>query len=264
MVYLRIWFQSARSTTLADFRLKQEVTTSYEVGVKSQIGSAMTFNVSAFHMTMEDFQVSQYITDAAGLPVLRATNAATAISRGVEVTASANLGQWIEGLSFDLSGAYTDAYFDDYPGASCTAAAAAAGCVNGRPLPGTTQLFNGAGLDLHNVSKWTGTLSFDYARAITDTMELKLSGSANIFTPYWFDANVYDERTGRQPGETVLNLRVGLADMDDRWEIAFVGENLTDVWRGGQAFMFPGYPGTVRVYGIYGGRNLMLQASFKY
>ena len=256
-------FQSSRSTTPSDFRLKQEVTTSYEVGIKSEIGGFMTLNAAAYHMTMDDFQVSQYVTDTNGLPVLRATNAATAISQGLELSASANLDDWMEGLRVTFSGAYNDAYFDDYPGASCTAAAAAAGCVNGQPFV-NGELFNGQGLQLNNVSEWSGTLSFDYAGAISDTLELQASGSVNMFSAYWFDNNQYAELTGRQPGETLVNLRLGLADIDGKWGVALVGENLTDVWRGGQAFLFPGYPGSVRVFGIYGGRNVMLQASVRF
>ncbi|BCW90512.1 Vitamin B12 transporter BtuB [Alphaproteobacteria bacterium SO-S41] len=256
-------FQSARSTTPTDFRLKQEITTSYEIGIKSELGGFMTLNASAYYMTMDDFQVSQYITDQNGLPVLRATNAATAISQGVEVSATANLDEWVEGLRLSFSGAYNDAYFDDYPGASCTAAAAAAGCVNGQPFQ-NGQLFNGKGLQLNNVSEWSGTLGFDYAGAISDTLELQASGSLNMFSGYWFDNNQYDERTGRQPGETMVNLRLGIGDLDGKWSLAIVGENLTDVWKGGQAYLFPGFPGSVRVYGIYGGRNVMLQAGLKF
>ncbi len=254
-------FQSARSTTPSDFRLKQEVTTSYEVGIKSTIDGWLTLNASAYHMTMDDFQVSQYITFQ-NTVVLRATNAATAISRGVEVSAAADLDAWIEGLRLSFSGAYNDAYYDDYPGAQCTTAATALGCNTG-VLPGG-DLFNARGLPLNNVSKWTGTLAFDYENAVSDSLVLQLSGSLNMFSSYWFDYSLYDPNTGRQPGDTVVNLRIGLTDVDGRWGVALVGENLTDVWRGGQSYVFPGYPESVRVYGIYGGRNLFLQGTLRF
>lgn len=79
-----------------------------------------------------------------------------------------------------------------------------------------------------------------------------------------FDSSAYNAINGLQPGEAMVNLRVALADINDKWSVAFVAENLTDVWRGGQTYAYPGYPGTVRVYGIYGGRNLMLQGAVKF
>ncbi|MBN9568768.1 MAG: TonB-dependent receptor [Alphaproteobacteria bacterium] len=255
--------QSTRTTTLADFRLKQEVTTSYEVGVKSVLDDFLILNATAFHMTMDNYQVGQYVTDLNGLPALRATNAATVISRGFELSATASLERWIEGLTLSLTGSYTDAYFDDYPGASCTVAAVAAGCVSGQPFIGG-ELFNGAGLPLQLISKWTGTLSADYTRPISDALKIQFAISSDMFSKYYFDSSSYSDTNGLQPSEMMLNLRLALSDRDDRWSLAFIGDNLTNVWRGGQAYTYPGYPGTVRVYGIYGGRNLMLQGSVKF
>ena len=62
----------------------------------------------------------------------------------------------------------------------------------------------------------------------------------------------------------MVNLRLGIGDLDGKWSVAVVGENLTDVWKGGQAYLFPGFPGSVRVFGIYGGRNIMLQAGLRF
>ena len=169
----------------------------------------------------------------------------------------------VEGLRIYGNGAYIDAYFQDYPGATCTVAATAAGCVSGRPFL-NGQPFNGAGLPLQLLSKWTGTIGFDYNAPISDTLELQMSGSADMFSEYYFDSSSYSADFGLQPGEAILNFRLGIAEMDGGWSLAFVGENLTDVWRGGQAFTYPGFPGTARVYGIYGGRNLMIQGSLKF
>ena len=256
-------FQSGRTTTASDFRLKQEVTTSYEVGLKSKLGGFMTLNASAFYMEMEDFQVGQYITDSNGLPALRSTNAATAISQGVEFSATANLDEWISGLTLSANGAYTDAFYDDYPGATCTVPAIAQGCVNGRPFNGQPS-FNGAGLPMQLVSKWTGTVGFDYFRELSDSIGLEFSGSVDMYTSYYFDTSAYSDATGLQKGGAIYNLRLGITDLDGKWGVALIGENLGEVWRGGQSYTYPGFPGTVRTYGIYGGRNLMLQASLKF
>ena len=255
--------QSTRTTTRFDFRLQQEVTTSYEIGVKSLIADFLTLNAAAFYMEMDDYQVGQYVVLPDGSSSLRATNAATAISQGFELSASANLGDWIQGLRLSGNVAYTDAFFDDYPGATCTAPAILRGCVNGRPFEGEPT-FNGRGLPLQLVSKWAGSVGFDYARALTDTIGLELSGSVDFYSPYYFDTSAYADATGLQKAGQIYNLRLGIADLDGKWSVAVIGENLGEVWRGGQSYAYPGFPGTVRIYGIYGGRNLMLQASVKF
>lgn len=255
--------QSQRTTTRFDFRLLQEVTTSYEIGVKSVIADFLTLNAAAYYMVMDDYQVGQHVVMPDGTSTLRGTNAATAISKGFELSGSANLDKWIPGLRLSGNVAYTDAFFDDYPGATCTAPAALRGCVSGRPFEGEPT-FNGRGLPLQLVSKWAGSAGFDYARNLTGTIGLEISGSVDFYSPYYFDTSAYADATGLQPAGQIYNLRVGVADLDGKWSVALIGENLGEVWRGGQSYTYPGFPGTVRTYGIYGGRNLMLQASVKF
>jgi iron complex outermembrane receptor protein len=259
---------TSRAITMADWRLKQEVSTSYEIGAKTQLWDWLLVDIAAYYMEMKNAQVQQFVQLAGeAFPSNRAANAAKVRSQGVELIVKANLDAWVEGLSYELSGAYTDAIYDDYPGAPCnyTNLPPRGNCISTAGTLGAGgPLYNAAGLPLLYNSVWKGTTSLNYKHPIFDGLKIDAYVGLDMRSKYYFDQGGYDPNIGLQAGIAALDVRLALSDIDDKWSIAFIGTNINDTWRGTHRFTFPGAPGTVNVYGITGGRKLAIQGSLKF
>ena len=251
-----------RGAALADFAVRPEVSNNFEVGVKSQLWGWLTVNATGFYLNFKNLQTGQYV----GLPpVLKNTNAGEAESKGVELVMNAALDQWIEGLTFGLTGSYIDARYIDYAGATCTAAselAANGRCINGFYTmgPQTGQPFNAAGLPLRYLPAWQGTASFNYTRSILDELKLEVNLSADMQSSYIMDTGAYDPLYGRQNGNTKLHFRLAVGDQNDAWSVAVIGRNVNDV--------LTTSPGAIpivsrRIYGIDEGRSISIQGTIK-
>lgn len=206
-------FQSTnRTVTEEQFALRPEKSEAFEVGVKSQFGDWLTVNLAAYQLTFRDLQSSQYVGTP---PTLTVVNVGKARSRGVEYTVTV---QPAKGLSFSAVGAYTDAKFLDYPGAPCTFAQLAAGCVNGA--------INAAGRRLSGTPKWSGSISADFRGAMNDDLDFFLSSSLDYRSRRNIDANVQNPFFGYAESFAKLNGRVGIGSPDDRWSVALVARNI--------------------------------------
>lgn len=240
-------FALSASSDEAEF--DQEKVKSMEIGAKmSLLDGAAELNFAVFDMDYDDLQASIF-TGATGFKV---ENAATASIRGFEMD-----GRWQVAESLMLRGSvgYVDFEFDEYDVAGCTNAqkndltavsTAAGGLPWGtfiKPAPGTT-----AGL--------ATAIDLD-GDGNTDSCEQNLAGGTNAFTPEWtgslsleheitigdnlylrtvLDANYLDDHHTAQDNDELVyqdayvltNLTVTLGSQDDRWDVSFVGRNITD------------------------------------
>ncbi|MDG2533889.1 TonB-dependent receptor [Sphingomonas sp. HITSZ_GF] len=217
--------------TAAGFQFKPERSTNYEAGMKATLADGRaTLNVSVFKTKFEDLQQSAYDPDRR---TFFTRNAASASSTGVEAEAQVLVAK---GLQLNASLAYLDAKFDDYPGAPCLSLETLAQCNSADPV--SIAAHNIKGTPLQFAPKWSGNVGFRYDQDLTD--DLKLLFSANtLFRSDYFIADGYNPIWGLQKGWAKIDGRIQIGGVDDKWNVALVGRNLTNKKTAGAAIRFP-------------------------
>lgn len=243
-------FQGAnRSVTAATFALKPENSRNYEVGAKVRAFDWLTFDASVYRLEFKDLQTGQYVSG-----VLLTKNAGAARSQGVEIVSAADFGK----LRLDVSGAYNDAKFTDYPGAACTQAQISAGCVNGvTPV-------NAAGRRFAFVPKWSGRVQGTYVQPIGDKLKATFTAAAYFSSSYFVDSGTFNPFIGVQDSYEKIDLRAELSDIDDRWSIAIIGKNVGDEITSSGVYPWPFATPPLNVYTIDEPSSWALQASVKF
>ena len=215
--------------------LEPEQVEAFEVGARWELmDGALRINATAFHADYSDYQVS--IFDAPENRFIT-RNAAEAQTQGLELDT-----QWAASSNLTLSAyvSFLNAEFADYKGAQCylnPRQTAAEGCVqlldaSGNPTGTTGQDMSGQPLQF--APDFSGTLTADYSQPINDMLEL-----FGTFTMFFTED--YTLSTNRDPdlvqsGYETIDLRLGVGNIDNKWQVAFVGKNLTDEkileWKG--------------------------------
>lgn len=148
----------------ADLRVRPEISKGGEVGVKGRIlDRKVTFSLSAFHTRFSDLQVQSFVQ---ALRTFVLSNAATATTKGVDFSFQARASS---DLTFSGSAVYSDAKFNDFPGAQCYPTQTTGGCradLNSAS-PGFVGVFNAAGYQVPLSSKFTSTLGVEYEPQLT-------------------------------------------------------------------------------------------------
>lgn len=199
--------------TRAGARFKPEEAESFEIGFKGVTeDNRFDYAVSAFYTTFTDLQASSF--QVASFVV---TNVGKARTKGVE--AEVNYAP-VDGLRIGASAAYLKARYLDYPGQPCTVAQKIA---NGGEA-GCSQDLSGAPTQFS--SKWTGTVTVDYERPITDDL-IVTSGFA-LFARSHYNASTNNEPLQEQNGYAQLDAHFGVKAEDGRWNAALFARNLTD------------------------------------
>ena len=197
-----------------ELQFEPEYSTTIEAGVKGDyFGGAARLNVGAFRTEFENLQVSTYNgTDFV------VGNAAAAISQGVEVEGMALLP-----FGFLVSGnfAWTDAYFESFPGAACQTDARTenpqgqpdACSLSGKSLAGTPELqaFLSA-----NYLNQLGNMPFDLV------LGLDYSWQDDVMLATDHDPDDMQEAYDLWHG------RIGLRDDDGFWEFTIFFRNIAD------------------------------------
>ncbi len=231
------------------FEYEEEEATGYEIGIKSRIGSRAEVNAAYFYTEYKDLQVSIYD----GILGFNVGNAAEAVSQGIEVD-----GRFLvsENLTLSASLAWLDFEFKEFPNGQC---------VQGQ-VPDSGTHCNYRGKSNQYVAEWSGNLSADYRRALTDGLEFR----STIDLIYSADYNPSQNLDARveQSSYTKVNARIALAGIQTAWEVALVGKNLTDekiVTYANDAPLAYNFFGTVAHYGILEApRTVALQASYRF
>jgi iron complex outermembrane receptor protein len=200
------------SSITGSFEFDREEAETIELGSKMSLADgAAELNVALYHTEFTDLQVSQ----SQGLS-FNVTNAGAITVKGIEVD-----GRWAvtESLMLTASGAYLDFNFDDFPNSRCAFGQA----PNSPDFPG---LCDQSGKRKEYTPEYQFNISANWEAAITDGLVLKLAADANYMDDYLYAATL-DEET-RQDATTVVNARIALAEVDNVWEVALIGRNLTD------------------------------------
>jgi len=197
------------------FEFDDEEALSYEVGVKmGLLDGAATLNGNIFYTEYEDRQVSAFKGTS-----FVVGNAAESTTQGVEID-----GQWAatEKLTLGLSVAYLDSTFDDFADAGCTADQEVAARTGG--LGDCTQDLSGKTTEF--APEWTASFNASYYQPIGDDLELVVQVDGNYSDEYFYAQDL--DSSESQDSYVKWNARLALASMNDTWEVALIGKNLTD------------------------------------
>ncbi|MDK2761675.1 MAG: TonB-dependent receptor [Sphingopyxis sp.] len=199
------------STTVAKpgaFLFEDESADNFEAGLKYK-GRSVAFNLSVYRTDYKDLQVN--IFD--GTLNFNVRNAAEARTQGIEADFRAALAQ---GLTISGAVAYLDFKFSNFTDGQCYYLQA----------PAANGFCDYSGKRNALSPKWSGNLNLDYTAPIATSMKLAFNVNADFSSSYVASANL-DPRT-YQDSYVKLGARLALAQIDDRWEVALIGRNLTN------------------------------------
>lgn len=195
----------------------KEEATSYEIGMKSSFGGVAELNLAVFYTEYDDLQTSVF-DGGVGFNV---ANAAGAEISGVEID-----GRWAISEYFTLSGSlgYLDFEFKDFDVAQCWFGQTVLepDSVTNAAL----QQCDASGKRKEYTPEWKGVLTGDFHYPISDGLELRAVVDVQYSDEYLWTPQL-DPRA-LQDSYTKVNARIALAQAEDSWEIAVVGNNLTD------------------------------------
>ena len=199
------------STTVAKpgaFEFQDESADNFEAGLKYK-GRDLAFNLSFYRTKYKDLQVN--IFD--GTLNFNVRNAAAARTQGIEADFRAALA---EGLTISGAIAYLDFKFTNFTDGQCY--------YLQTPGPGGFCDYSGKRNALS--PKWSGNLNVDYWTPVGSDLKLSFNVNADFSSSYIAAANL-DPRT-YQGSYAKLGARIALGQIDNRWEVALIGRNLTD------------------------------------
>ena len=196
------------------FSFAPEFAEGYEIGLKSRLAdNRLELNAALYKTDYTNLQVTVFIS-AIGRFIT--TNAAEAHTQGFELD-----GRWAVSDAFTLgfAGAFgSEAIYDAYDGASCNS-------LEAKSVPPPCRA-DRSGVTLPYAPDWTFSFNPDYRVMVGSNYELIVGANIRFSDGYWISDNE-DPRNEVDSFERV-DLRVGLAPRDGRWEAAIYGRDLTD------------------------------------
>jgi len=199
------------STTVARpgaFKFDEETADNIEAGIRYN-RSDLSLQVSAYHTKYKDLQVN--IFD--GTLNFNVRNAAEAVTKGIEADGRVAVGEFV---TLSAAVAYLDFEFENFTSGQCYF----------QQTPGANGFCDYTGQRNAVTPEWSGTLGFDFARPIGNSLKFGVNLNVDFSSSYIAAANL-DPRT-KQDSFEKFGARVSLGSADDRWEVALVGRNLTD------------------------------------
>ncbi len=197
-------------------------------------------------MELEDLQVARALPGPT--VTFEVQNAAEAVSQGIEFDATYFVDEnWTIGGNM----AYTDATYDDFPGAQATCPEVGGFIENG--------LCNFRGIPLIFAPEFKGAVFVEYeSEPIIGDWTMNVRADANYSGKYYTELAYFE--TLSQDEYVLLNASVQFASPDGRYAISLIGKNLTDqhvlAWgleAGPSQFVTPNPP-----------REIGIRASYRY
>lgn len=201
-----------QTVLVGTFEYDEEEAISYELGLKTGLlDGAAEFNIAAFYTEYSNLQIS--IFD--GSIGFKVGNAKEAVTMGIEMD-----GRWQVTDYLSLGGALAllDFEFTDFPNGQCRQDQVS-DSPNGRDC-------NYTGWSNQYVADWSGTFIIGYIRPISHTLGIGASLDV-IFTDDYNPSSNLDPRV-EQDAFYKVNGRLGIGAIDQSWELALIGKNLTD------------------------------------
>jgi iron complex outermembrane receptor protein len=232
---------ATNNPALATAVIEDETNTTYEAGLKSAwLYGRATLNLAAFQTTVENFQAN--IVSSLETAAIRSypSNVPKVRVRGVEADANLLL---LDGFSARLGIAYADGANTDYPKGPCPLEVQTA----------ATLACNLTGVALSGLSKWSGTLGFDYELPMGDGA-IRLHSDTSIRSGYNSDAS--GSRYTAIEGYSVTNASIGY-HWDTGLEVSVFARNVFDedyitalMIQTGNSGLILGQPSDPRLMGV--------------
>ncbi|HEY4078815.1 MAG TPA: TonB-dependent receptor [Rhizomicrobium sp.] len=218
--------------------LQPELTDNYEVGTKfSLLDNKLFVKADVYWTELSGLQANYYPPDGSKSYL---TNAGNVRARGVElettyaVTRNFNLG---------VNGAYNEATYTSYPAAPC-------------PI-GTTGLCSLTGWPVYEAPKWVANVNASYSWDYNANTRPYLSAQYSYTSRY--NGTIDDSPYTQIPGYSLVNLRIGAALANGKYDVAVWANNAFDQryytstalasLPGASSFGVSGAPGTPRLLG---------------
>jgi outer membrane receptor protein involved in Fe transport len=215
------------------FPLLPEKAENWEVGAKGTLlDGAANFNITAFQITIKDLQLATGVPEALDTQSSVSTNAGKQRTRGIEFDS-----RWAatDRLTLGLAGAFMDGVMVSYPGAGCTdfeyENADNGPCISEAEFEADPEnsypegTIDRSGWESPRTPDYKIIADVDYWYPIANNLKWTFSTRASFIDGYIYNVEDFDEviKFGKR---TILNLNVGFADMDDRWNVSFWGRNM--------------------------------------
>lgn len=249
-----------------DLSFKPETAHGGEVGFKSTLfDRQVRFNVTAYHYLYKNFQIDfinsityNFIT----------TNAGSVKQDGVEAEFQF-APRALPGWQFRGSANYNNARYGHFIAPCFTGQTLAQGCT--LTAYSGTQAQNDAGRTLNTAPKWVASLGTTYSTELNDNWRVELGIDGRYSDSYL--ASSYLNPLSYQKKYVNLDATLRLTRRDDRWQLALIGKNLTNVFvvtgaqdapsTGSGTGTAAGYPSDQRSF-FAPPRTVALQATFHY
>ncbi len=250
-----------------------------ELGLKARMfDRALTLNLAGYYYKYSDLQVGANEAAANGLPVIKTINAASSKVYGLDFEAT-YAPPSVPGLSTRLAINYNHARFQKFNNAPCYGgqrvqdgcnlffspfpATSATGASQANPGTGAV-LVNGlyglykgqdlSGAPLPKASDWTVTGGVDYEMPAGKDMRVKFGVNGQYTSKFLRGLGRFDGLAGlTQPGFAKINANIGIGDNEGGWELAVIGNNLTNKFTAGNCTTFSASTGQVLLPPLTGG-----------
>lgn len=246
--------QSTGLAANADRVFQPEFSTNYELGVKSQsMDRRITANATLFQMDVDDLQVRSY---DASTNSFNTRNAGSVRQSGVEFDLRARPAS---GLTLGLAATYLDSEYTEFR--------------NAPPRPGMSGVQDLTGQRSSFSPKWQGAASVGYQGQINDRFGFDFDSTFSFTSRAYVGGEADNNPQGDQPAYNLLSARLAVYPVSKDWQIAVLGENLTDEGYCVAKFTQPssagfglndGAGGAVQRCILGAPRTVRLQASFRY
>jgi outer membrane receptor protein involved in Fe transport len=232
---------------------KPERSKGFEVGVKGELfDRTVRFDLTAYRYTFSNLQLTSFNP---ALVAYFIRNAGKARTTGVE---GSILWRATRELNLSASASYNRAKYVSFKEAQCYQES------YGTPIcpGGQAGSYDRSGQPLPRAPKFTFNAGFDYTHELSEGLKIGLSGEGIYTGSYWTSET--GAPAGIQNGFWRLNAGVRIGSTDDRWELAFIGRNLTNAY-----YMLVSNDKVLSEAGDYGGyfarpRELVVQGTVKF
>lgn len=237
----------------ADTSFGDERARGAELGLKSRLMDRQVYvNLAGYYYKYNGMQVGVNEAAVGGLPVIRTVNAGSAEVYGVDFDFSYRP-QSVPDLEVRGAANWNHARFSSFEGAPCWGGQTIGeGCNQGPTVPVTdpAQIAAGyftpdpvtgapiryssqslTGTRLTRAPDWQINLGFSYSLPLGNAMKLSFGGDGQYSSK--FLTNLGRRPDFFQSGYAKINANIALKGEDNFWEIALIGNNLTDKYTTG-------------------------------
>ena len=239
------------ATTVEGITFQPETAEGFEAGIKSELlGGRARVTLSAYRYIYDDLQVNSFDPATVSFVI---SNAASAKQQGVELEAQYRDG----GLQSRGAMGYNHSRYRNFANVTCYAGqTAATGCD---PATGTQDL---SGRPTTRAPDWSGSAGFTYAYPVMSDWSLSLSADA-YYTSSHYVSDVLSP-AAKQDGFVRLDATISLGAVDEGFEFALIGRNLTNKIYIVDSNDKPGGIGTQQYGSIGRPREVLLRATTRF